>query len=245
MNPVLREHLEVSFGEGRGLPAYFHVLAGLALIQFLALCTPFLGVQVWSGAGHLLTVCASLAVLLVLYCTLRVANREYAPSRFRTVEYWVRERGESPGTVARGEVAFLAVHAAGATLLVAPLLAWAAAIAHVPAPALAAILALIPFYALCYGVWGLVVLALWEHDADAREVIVRSFVVGALIAPMALYLPLNPVAYVFALAGQQAPAALGLAAGLEWPPGIANIVFHLALGGTGLAAHRWALGRVR
>ena len=53
MNPVLRDSLEVFFREGHGLPPYFYLLAFLAPIEFLALCTPFLGAQMWSGTGNL------------------------------------------------------------------------------------------------------------------------------------------------------------------------------------------------
>src|SRR5262249_20188967 len=63
MNPVLRDSLEVFFGRKYGLPAYVYLLLFLALVEFLALCAPFLGAQMWSGSGHLVRIVTSLAVL--------------------------------------------------------------------------------------------------------------------------------------------------------------------------------------
>ena len=141
MNPVLRENLEVFLGEGHGLPAYFYLLIILAPVEFLSLCTPLMGDQMWSGAGNLFKVCSSMALLLIVYFALRVANREYAPLRFNPLEHWLRDSGQPAGVVARGQVAFLVVHIVCSLLLSAPLLIWAAAISHAPPASLAATLA--------------------------------------------------------------------------------------------------------
>ena len=241
---MLREHLEVSFRDGHGLPPCFYLLGLLALVEFLLLTPPFLGTQMWSGAGHLLKVCASLAALLTAYFALRVANREYAPSRFKLLDYWMRERGYPAGVVARGQVYFLLTHVACSVLLILPLLVWAGAISHTPPAALAATLALIPFYALCYGIWGLAALALWEGKLEERERWVRGFLFLVILAAMPVYLPLNPVVYLISVAGVESPFRFGFV-GTAWSPDVANIAFHIALGGAGLAVHRWALARGR
>ena len=54
MNPVLRENLEVFFGEGHVLTVYFYLLIVLAPVEFVALYTQSLGEQMWRGSGLLL-----------------------------------------------------------------------------------------------------------------------------------------------------------------------------------------------
>ena len=177
MNPVLRENLEVFFGEGHVLTVYFYLLIVLAPVEFIAFYTQSLGEQMWIGSGILFKVCASAAVLLIVYFALRVANQEYAPERFKPLEHWLRDGSRAVGVVARGRVAFLLVHIVCLLLLSAPLVVWAAAISRTPLPGLAATLALLPFYALCYGVWGLVASVLWEGETETREFVVRCFIV--------------------------------------------------------------------
>jgi hypothetical protein len=244
MNPVLREQLTVCFGEGHGLPAHLVPLGFLALVEFLLLTPTFLDAQMWRGAGSLLKLCAALAVVLTIYYTLRATNRVYAPSRFKPLRYWLRERGYPVGVVARGQAAFLFMQVASSVLLIAPLLVWAGAISHTPPASLAATLALIPFYAVCYGVWGLAALALLEGEIEGRELATRGFTVVVLLIAMIVYFPLNPVVYVLAVAGIAEPVRFSVA-GADWPPGVANLSFHLAYGAAGFVAHRWALARVR
>jgi hypothetical protein len=244
MNPVLREHLTVCFSEGHGLPAHLVPLSFLALVEFLLLTPPFLDTQMWSGAGSLLKLCAALAVVLTIYYTLRAANRAYAPSRYKPLKYWLHERGYPAGVVARGQAAFLFMQVASSVLLIAPLLLWAGAISHTPPASLVATLALIPFYAVCYGVWGLAALALLEGEIEVRELATRGFTVLVLLIAMIVYFPLNPVVYVLAVAGVAEPVRFSVA-GADWPPGVANLSFHLAYGAAGFVAHRWALERGR
>jgi hypothetical protein len=244
MNPVLRESLGVFFGERQGLPVYFHLLIILAPVEFLSLYMPLLGAQMWTGPGNLLKFSSSFAVLLIVYFALRVANREYESSRFKPLKHWLRDSGQPAGVVASGQVAFLVVHIVCSLLLSAPLLIWAAAIARAPLAGLAETLALIPFYALCYGVWGLVALVLWEREPERREMVVRLFIGIVALASMAIYLPLNPVAYLLAVLGREELAPLNIA-GVEWSADSVHFGFHLVLGGAGLAAHRWALERGR
>ena len=243
MNPVLRENLKVFFDEGHALTVYFYLLIILAPVEFGALYSQSLGEQMWRGSGLLFKVCASTALLLIVYFALRVANQEYAQARFKPLEQWLRDGGHAAAVVARGRVASLLVHIGCLLLLSAPLLIWAAAISRTPLPALAATLALIPFYALCYGVWGLVASVVWERETDGREFIVRGFIFVVVVAALVVYLPLNPVVYLIAVAGQQDLAPFGIG-GVEWSAESVHFAFHLVLGGAGLAAHRWALTQV-
>jgi hypothetical protein len=243
MNPVLRENLEVFFGEGHVLTVYFYLLIFLAPVEFGSLYTQSLGEQMWRGPGILLKVCASAALVLIVYFALRAANQEYAPERFKPLEHWLRTGSRAVGVVARGRFAFLAVHVAGLTLLSAPLVVWAAAISRTPLSGVAATLELIPFYGLCYGVWGLVASVLWERETQTREFFLRCFIVFVIIAALVVYLPLNPIVYLFALLGRQELAPLTIA-GVSWSADSVHFAFHLVLGGAGLAAHRWMLKRI-
>lgn len=240
MNPVLREGLDVFFVEGRGFPAYFYLLIILAPVEFLSLYMPTLGEQMWSGPGNLFKNCSSVAVLLIAYFAMRVANQEYAPGRFKPLEHWLREGGLSVGAVVEGRVLFLVVNIVCLLILSAPLLIWAAAIARAPLAGLAATLALIPFYAFCYGVWGLVALVLWEREPDNRELAVRCFIGFVVVISLVVYLPLNPVIYMLAIVGQQEPPSI---TAVTWPADSVHFGFHLVLGAAGLAAYRWALAR--
>lgn len=242
MNPLLRESLEVFFAEGHGLPVYFYLLIILAPVEFLSLYLPSLDAQMWSGSGNLFKVCSSTAVLLIVYFALRVANQEFAPWRFKPLKHWLRDSGQPAGVVAKGQVAFLIVHIVCSLLLSAPLLIWAAAIARAPLAGLATTLALILFYALCYGVWGLAALVFWERRPESRQVVIRCFFFFVAVVSLLVYLPLNPVAYLLAVLGRQELAPLSIA-GVKWSANSVHFGFHLVLGGAGLAAHRWALKR--
>ena len=245
MNPVLRENLEVLFDEGHALTAYAYLLILLGPVTFGALYTQSLGEQTWRGAATLLQVCASAAVALVVYFAFRVANQEYATGRFKPLGHWLRDGRRAVSVVARGREASLLVHSVCLLLLSAPFLVWAAAISHTPLSGLLQTLALIPLYAFCYGVWGLVTSVVWEGESEglSREFIIRFFIGLVVVAALAVYLPLNPVAYLVALAGRSEPAPFAPfnIAGVSWPAGTVHFTFHLVLGGTGMVAHRWAL----
>jgi hypothetical protein len=242
MNPVLRESLDIFFDEGHGLPVYFYLLTILAPVQFLALYLPSLDAQMWSGSGNLFKVSSSTALLLIVYFALRVANQEFAPWRFQPLKRWLRDGSQSTGVVAKGQIAFLAVHIVCSLLLSAPFLIWAAAIARSPLVSLAATLALLLFYALCYSIWGLVTLALWERRPESRQVVIRCFYFFLAVATLLVYLPLNPIAYLLAILGRHELAPLSIGA-VKWSADTVHFGFHLFLCGAGLIAHRWALRR--
>jgi hypothetical protein len=238
----MREGLEVFFGEGHGLPVYFYLLIILAPVQFLALYLPSLDAQMWSGSGNLFKVSSSTALLLIVYFGLRVANQEYAPWRFQPLKRWLGDGGQPAAVVAKGQLGFLAVHILCSLLLSAPFLVWAAAIARAPLASLGITLALLVFYALCYSVWGLVTLAVWERRPESRQVVIRCFLFTVAVATLLVYLPLNPVAYMLAVLGRHELPPLSMA-GVKWSADTVHFGFHLFLGGAGLAAHRWALLR--
>jgi hypothetical protein len=211
-------------------------------VQFLALYLPSLDAQMWSGSGNLFKVTSSTALLLIVYFALRVANQEYASWRFQPIKRWLRESGEPAGVVANGQLAFLGAHIVCSVLLIAPLLIWAAAIARTPLPGLLSTMGLLLLYALCYGVWGLVSLVLWERRPETRQVAIRCFYFCLAVGTLLVYLPLNPIAYLLAVLGRQELAPLSIG-GIQWSADVVHFGFHMFLGVTGLAAHRWALGR--
>jgi hypothetical protein len=241
-NPVWRESIEVFFNEGHGYPAYFYLLAVLAPVEFLSLYLPSLDAQTWSGSASLFKVSSVTALLLLTYFSLRVANQEFAPWRFKPVKRWIRDGGLSVPAVARAHWAFLSFHVVFSVLLCAPLLIWAGAIARTPAAKIATTFALLIFYALSYGIWGLVVLVAWERRMETRQVFVRCFFFVLALLSALLYLPLNPAGFLLAFLGEQQLAPLRIAGG-HWPATHVHLAFHLLLGGGGLAAHRRALGK--
>jgi hypothetical protein len=99
---------------------------------------------------------------------------------------------------------------------------------------------LLLFYALSYGVWGLVTLALWERRAESRQVFIRCFFFFLVILSALFYLPVNPVAFLLAYLGRQELPPLSLGAQTA-PATVVHFTFHLLIGSIGLAAHRWAL----
>jgi hypothetical protein len=180
------------------------------------------------------------ALLLTVYLALRVANQEFAPWRFKPIKRWVRENGLAISAVGQGQLAFLSLHVALSILLCTPLLIWAGAIARTPFPRVAGTFLLLLFYALSYGVWGLVTLALWERRAESRQVFIRCFFFFLVILSALFYLPLNPVAFLLAYIGRQdlPPLSIG-----TWKVSATAVhfTFHVLIGSIGLAAHRWAL----
>jgi hypothetical protein len=243
MNPVLRENLDILFDQKYVLPIYVYLLILLGPIEFGALYSQSLGEQMWRGSGLLLEVCATAALVLIVYFALRLANHEYAPERFQRLEHWLVEARRPVGAVARGRETSLLVHIACLVLLCAPLLAWAAATSHAPLTSLFAALSLIAFYGFCYGVWGLVSSVLWQGERENREFVARLYTFIVIVAALALYLPLNPVIYLLAVLGRDELAPLGIA-GWTVSADAVHFAFHVVLGGYGLVAHRWALRRI-
>src|SRR5205814_5787317 len=215
LGPLFREGVEVNIGEGHGFAAYFYLLILLVPVAFLALFLPGLDAQFWIAPGAFFTTAAVAAMILIAYFTLRVANQEFAPWRFVPLRRRLMEEHLPVGAAARGHLALLGLQTAIFTLLAAPLLVWAGAVARVPPGRIAAVLLLLFFYGLAYGVWGLVALAAWERKLEIRQVFIRGFFIAALIASAVFYLPLNPAAFLLAYLGDKAMAPL-LRSVLRW-----------------------------
>jgi hypothetical protein len=241
-NPVWRESVEIFFSEGHGFQVYFYLLIILAPVEFLALYVPSMDAQMWSGSASLFKVCATTALMLMVYFSLRVANQEFAPWRFQRLSHWLRQQGQAPAAISRARLGFLAAHVGLSLFVCAPLLVWAGAIARTPLASLVAAFLLLPFYALSYGVWGLVALALWERKPENRQVFIRCFFTALVILSALFYLPLNPIAFLLAnLSGRElAPLSLF---GWPWPAAWIHFMFHLALGSAGYALQCWILRR--
>jgi hypothetical protein len=241
-NPVWRESVETFFTEGHGFPVYLYLLIILAPVEFLSLYLPSLDAQMWSGSASLFRVSSVTALVLTVYFAMRVANQEFAPWRFLPVRRWIREHGLSIAAIGQAQQAFLFFHVALSIALCAPLLIWAGAIARTPLPRVGATLFLLLFYALSYGIWGLVSLVLWERRGETRQVFIRCFFFAVVFVSALVYLPLNPVAFLLAYLGRQDLPPLNFA-GWHLPASGVHFGFHLILGAAGLAMHRWALKR--
>jgi hypothetical protein len=241
-NPVLRESVEVFYNEGYGLPAYLYILLILAPVEFLSLAIPALDVQMWTGSANLFKVCSITALLLLVYFAMRVANQEFAPWRFQPLKHWLREKQLPAGSVGFAQLTFLSLHLLVSLLLCAPLLVWAGAIARTQFATVLFTFFLLAFYSLSYGVWGLVVLALWERKAENRQVWVRCFFFSVAVVSALVYLPLNPVAYMLGYLGREELAPLSFI-GWKWSATTIHFGFHLSLLAMGIAAHHWALRR--
>lgn len=241
-NPIWREGVEVFFGEGHGFTVYFYLLIILAPVEFLSLYVQSLDAQMWSGSASLFKVSSVTALLLIVYFTLRVANQEFAPWRFKSLKHWIRDQGYSAAWIGQGQLTFLLSHIALSLLLCAPLLVWAGVISRTPGDRVAATFLLLAFYALSYGIWGLAALALWERRLETRQVFVRCFFVALIMLSALFYLPLNPVAYLLAHLGREELAPL-LLFGRQWSAAAVHFTFHLLIAFAGYRAHRWALRR--
>lgn len=241
-NPVWNESVAVYFGEGHGLQVYFYQIIILAPVVFLSLYIPSLDAQMWSGSASLFKVSAVTALLLLVYFSLRVANQEFAPWRFKRLKYWLGDQAQPVAAISHAQLTFLLTHIGISLLLCTPFLVWAGAIARTALASIAVTFLLLAFYALSYGIWGLASLALWERKVENRQVFIRSFFTCLVILSALFYLPLNPVAFLLAYLQRHELTPLTLF-GWRWSAGFIHFAFHFALGGTGYALYHWALRR--
>ena len=109
-NPIWRESIAIYFAEGHGFQVYFYLLIILAPVEFFSLYIPSLDAQMWSGSASLFKVCAVAAELLLIYFSLRVANQEFAPWRFKPLRSWIRDEGQSVEIIGRGQWDFFITH---------------------------------------------------------------------------------------------------------------------------------------
>ncbi|MBI2358395.1 MAG: hypothetical protein HYV04_05745 [Deltaproteobacteria bacterium] len=241
-NPVFREGVEVYFVEGQGIPVYFYLLVTLAPIAFLTLFLPSLDPQAWTGAANLFRVSAIVALLLLLYFGLRLANREFVPWRFLPLKHWLSEEGVGISEVAGAQLALFCLHTSFFILVAAPLLLWAGAISRTSLGLVLTTLGLLFFYSFAYGVWGLAAAVFWERRVENRQVFVRCLFFALMIVSALVYLPANPIGFLLFHLGRKemAPFVVG---GWRWPAGVIHAAFHLFVFGLGLLAYRLALRR--
>lgn len=239
-NPIWRESIAIYFAEGHGFQVYFYLLIILAPVEFFSLYIPSLDAQMWSGSASLFKVSAVTAQLLLIYLALRVANQEFAPWRFKGLRQWFRDEGQTVADIGRGRWQFFLTHVAIALMLILPLLIWAGAIARTPPSRIAGTLLLLGFYSLCYGVWGLAALALWERRLENRQVFVRSLFAVLVIITALFVGAVNPVLYLVNYLGREEVAPLRLFA-VALPVSTVHFTFHVVLGAAGFWLHRWAL----
>jgi hypothetical protein len=240
--PLFREAIEIHIREGHGFAAYFYLLLLFVPVVVLSLFLPTLDAQVWIAPAAFFNVSAVAAMLLIGYFTLRMANQEFAPWRFVSLRRRLVDEKMTPLEIAADQLALLALEIVVFILLAAPLLLWAGAIARVPGATMVAVVSLLFFYALCYGVWGLAALAAWERKLEMRQVFIRAFFISVLIATAVFYLPLNPPAFLLAYLGDREMAPLILW-GRRWPAGAVHFLFHVFLLGAGAALYLRALRR--
>lgn len=243
-NPVFREGVEVYLVEGQGVPVYFYLLLILAPIAFLTLFLPSLDPQAWTGAANLFRVSAVVALLVLVYLGLRLANREFVPWRFLPLQHWLGEERLGISDIARAQLLLLCLHTSFFILIITPLLLWAGAISRTSLVLVLTTFGLLFFYSVAYGVWGLAAAVFWERRVESRQVFVRCLFFAVMIVSALVYLPANPVGFLlYHLGGREmTPFAVG---GWRWPAGAIHAGFHLFVFGLGLLAYRWALGRER
>ncbi|HEY1269002.1 MAG TPA: hypothetical protein VGH16_17220 [Candidatus Binatia bacterium] len=239
---LFRESVEIHIAEGHGFAAYFYLLVLLAPVVFLALFLPALDAQIWIAPAAFFSISSVAAMILTTYFALRLANQEFAPWRFVPLRRRLGEEKLSPAEVAKGHGALLCLEVAVLIMLAAPLLAWAGAIARIPIRVVLTVLALLFFYGLAYGVWGLTALAAWERKLEVRQVFIRAFFISVMILTTVFYVPMNPVGYLLGYLGDKDMAPL-LLWGRRWSAGTAHFTFHFLLLGAGAWIYYRALKR--
>jgi len=245
IDPVFREGIQVYLEEGQGFMVYFFYLVILAILQFLMLIFPAADAKVWLGPAHLFRFSSVVALILVIYFGLRLANQEFAPWKFQPLKHWFQQGRGGVLALALSQIGLLALHAIIFILISFPLLGWAGAIARTPIRSILFTLLLLFCYSLTYGIWGLVGLVFWERKVDSRRVFVRWLFVCLILLSGLVYLPLNPVAFLlFQLGGVDLGGPLQLW-GWRWSPPVVHTLFQIFLLMLGLLLYGWALKRLK
>lgn len=245
LNPVLREAVNIYWVEGQVFPAYFFYLVIFATLQLLWLILPTGESQFWVGPEYLFTFSSVAALLLMVYFSLRLADVEFVPWKFSSLRHWLQEEGLGVGTVASALLGVLAVHVMLLLLLSLPLLTWASAISRASLEATGFTAMLLFLYAVSYGVWGLVGLAMWEKKVDNRRVFVRWIFVCFLLFSYLLRESLNPIAFLLYRLGRLDMSQAGFYLGWQWTPSMVHFGFHLLVLTFSLGLLGWSLRRVK
>ena len=172
-NPVFQEAVTIYWKEGQAYVSYLFYVGILGALQVLALVLPAGEARFWIGPAFLFKFSTVAALLLIVYLTLRFAGLEFLAWRFSPLRHWLEEERLGVVAVASGLLAILVVHGLILLFLAAPLLAWSGAIARAPLGDMASTLPMLFLYAVGYGIWGIVGLAMWERKPDSRRVFIR------------------------------------------------------------------------
>jgi len=244
-NPVFREGVTVYWKEGLAFSAYFFYLVILSALQFIALVLPAGDAQFWIGPAFLFKFSAVVALLLLVYFSLRLAGVEFAGWKFAPLKHWLWEEKLGVGGVAFGLLAVLVLHVLSLLVLSIPMLAWSGAIARTSVATLVSTMALLCLYAVSYGVWGLVALTFWERKVDSRRVFVRWIFVCFFLLSGVLVRTLNPVAFLLHHVGGLEMSGTPMF-GLEdlFAPGMIHMGFHFLVLALSLSLLAWGLKRI-
>ncbi len=247
-NPVFREAVAVYWEEGQAGVSYLFYVVLLGALQVLALVLPSGEARFWIGPAFLFKFTVVAALLLIVYLTLRFAGLEFLAWRFSPLRHWLEEERLGVVAVASGLLSILMVHGLILLLLAAPLLAWSGAIARAPLSDMASIVPMLFLYAVGYGVWGLVGLAMWERKPDSRRVFIRwIFVCFFLISGAfgAWAQTLNPVAFLLYHLGTLEMTATPVRWGLLWTPPLVHWTFQGLVFAVGLGLLARGLKRIQ
>ena len=247
-NPVFQEAVTIYWKEGQAYVSYLFYVGILGALQVLALVLPAGEARFWIGPAFLFKFSTVAALLLIVYLTLRFAGLEFLAWRFSPLRHWLEEERLGVVAVASGLLAILVVHGLILLFLAAPLLAWSGAIARAPLGDMASTLPMLFLYAVGYGIWGLVGLALWERKPDSRRVFIRwIFVCFFLISGAfgAWAQTLNPVAFLLYHLGTLEMTTTSLHWGLVWTPPLVHWTFQGFIFTVGLTLLAWGLKRIQ
>ena len=244
-NPVLREGMTIYWKEGQAFPAYFFYLVILSSLEFVALILPVGDAKFWLGPAFLFKFSAVVALLLLVYFSLRMAGLEFAGWKFTPLRQWLREEKLGVGIVALGLIFVLFLHVLLLVILSIPMLAWSGAIARTSLETVVSTVALLCLYAVSYGVWGLVALTFWERKVDSRRVFVRWIFVCFFLLSGVLVRTLNPVAFLLYHVGTLEMTGSPML-GLGWflTPVMIHMLFHFVVLAFSLCLLAWGLKRI-
>lgn len=245
LNPVFREGMAVYWKEGQAFTAYLFYLVILSALEFIALVLPAGDAKFWIGPAFLFKFSAVVALLLLVYFSLRLAGLEFAGWKFTPLKHWLREEKLGVGAVALGLIAVLVLHVLFLLTLSVPMLAWSGAIARTSLATVGSTVALLMLYAVSYGVWGLVALTLWERNVDSRRVFVRWIFVCFFLLSGVLVRTLNPVAFLLYHVGSlEMTAAPWFGLDRPFTPAAIHMGFHFLVLALSLCLLAWGLKRI-
>jgi len=245
LNPVLREGMTVYWREGQAFVAYFFYLVILSSLEFVALILPAGDSKFWVGPAFLFKFSAVVAMLLLVYFSLRLAGLEFVGWKFASLKHWLQEENLGVGTVAFGLLGVLFLHVSLLLILSLPMLAWSGAIARTPLATIGSTTGFLFLYTMGYGVWGLVGLTFWERKVDSRRVFVRWIFVCFFLLSGVLAQTLNPVVFLLYHVGARDMTG-GPLLGLGWllTPGAIHMTFHFLVLLVSLCLLTWGLKRI-